>query len=86
MNQPRIPRQPAKQSDRRTKGERAFRSSQGPAELALTSKPLQGSEELGLADEPAQDPVRRHDRTGFDPYSSDGGFGRAHAWERVERD
>jgi hypothetical protein len=86
MTEPSIPRQPDKQSDRRTKRERAFGSSQGPAELAPTSQPLRGSEELGFADEPVQDPVRRHDRTGFDPYSSDGGFGRAHAWERVERD
>lgn len=73
-------------SDGRTNSEQSGTPAPGRIELAVTSRPLARNDELRLADEPAPDPARHRSPTGFDPYSSDGGFAKPHAWERTERD
>jgi len=82
----RLVRRRRERSDGRTNCGRPGNPSLRPAELSLTSLPLPGNDELRLADEPGQPPEGRRTRMGSDPYSSDGGFARPHAWERVERD
>ena len=59
-----------------------------PRRLLTPRQTRDADDGLQLLDDPP-DPARtpKHwRRSGFDPYASDGGYGRSHAWERLERD
>jgi hypothetical protein len=54
--------------------------------LSLEQSLQPGSGELRLDDAPRAPPARPAVQQEFDPYSSDAGFARPHAWERVDHD
>jgi hypothetical protein len=78
-------RQP-KQSDGRTKLQQSAGRREAPPKPTLTDSLPPPGGELRLADEPTPATRRHAASLGTDPYSSDGGFLKPHAWERVERD
>jgi hypothetical protein len=41
---------------------------------------------LSLAEDPPKQQPRRHRSAGFDPYESDAGEAKPHAWERIDHD
>lgn len=79
-------RQRRRRSDSPTMARRPSAPPQAPSDLTLAQTPLAGDDELRLDEEPGSPAPRPAGERGFDPYSSDAGFARPHAWERVDHD
>lgn len=86
MALPRLWRRRRRKSDSPTKPAQPGAPPRAKTELSLAQSPQPGSGELRLDDAPRAPPARPAVQEGFDPYSSDAGFARPHAWERVDHD